>query len=169
MSKANMQKAVSFFRDSIQGIRSGGVSLGLVDSVKVEYYGQPTLVKHLANTGKLGQNIFVDPHDLSITSSLAAKLKSAGFDAYQFSKARIIVNVPPLSGDEKQRVIKQLHKLAEEARISIRNVRKNWRQSLAAMSYSKERIKEMEKEIQEDTDVAIGEIDDLLDSKINNL
>lgn len=159
-----MQKAVDYFRESIVGIRSNTVSPGLIDPIKVDYYGQATPIKHLAQTGKTDQRIFIDPHDLSMIGKITTKLKASGFDAYQFSKQRVIVNIPPISGDERKKIIKQLHKMAEESRVAIRNVRKAWRQSL-----TKEELEGKEKYIQETTDKAIGCIEELLDDKLSAL
>jgi len=162
--KEKMKKAIQNFVNSLVGIRMGTVSCAVIDTVKVDYNGQLTPIKHLAQTGKIQNSIFVEPYDLSIVGKMANTLKENGFTAYVFSKTRIIVIVPPICGEEKERIKKHLAKLAEEARVSVRNIRKNTRQKL-----SKELIKEKEKEIQSITDDFISEIDTILDRRVKSL
>lgn len=159
-----MQKTVDIFRESIVGIRGSTTNVGMIDTIKVDCYGQQMPIKHIALTGKLDRTIFIDPHDTSLVGKITTRLKSSGFDAYQFSKSRILVSVPPISGDEKKKIIKHLNALAEEARVSIRNIRKFCRNAL-----DKESLERVEKQIQKDTDDAISEIDSILRNKVDNL
>lgn len=156
-----MDKTVQVFADSLIGIRLGTVSSGVVDTVRVEYHGQPTPIKHLAQTGKIQNSIFIDPYDLSIVGKICNALKENGFSAYVFSKTRIMINIPLICGEEKIKISKHLAKLAEESRIAIRNIRKNFRQ--------KNKDKDQEKVVQIITDEAISEIDFILDRKIKSL
>lgn len=159
-----MQKTIDSLSNTILGIRGGTVSTGLVDSVKVLAYGQPTLIKHLAITGKNGDSIFIDPYDITLTNQIAKTLADSGLSAYAFSKTRVLVSVPPPSGDQKKEIISRLKKLGEEAKIAIRNIRKKHRQSL-----DKDTLNQKDKEIQEITDSFISIIDNLIDNKIRNL
>lgn len=162
--KTSMEKTVSMFSSSIVGIRAGTVTAGVIDTVKVPYYGQLTPIQHLATTGKTNNGINVDPFDPSIINTISKCLVAAGFNAYVFSKTRIIVSVPPPSGDEKKRIISHLEKLGEETKISLRNIRKNIRQKL-----DKEQLKNSESEIQKITDFYINEVDEIIQMKVNRL
>lgn len=159
-----MDKALGVLYASIVGIHSGTVSAGVVDTVKVPSYGQMTPVKHLAISVKSGNIIQIDPYDPALTHAIAKSLTEAGFNAYAFSKTRVCVNVPPPTGDEKKRIIIHLNKLGEEAKISVRNIRKKYRQSL-----EKEDQKDQDAEIQKITDAYIQEIDDIIKHKTERL
>lgn len=156
-----MDKTVQLFSDSIVGIRLGTVSASVIDTVKVDYHGQLTPIKFLAQTGKIQNSIFVDPYEVSMVGKISNALKENGFPAYTFSKTRIMINIPPVCGEEKTKISKHLTKLAEESRVSIRNIRKNFRQ--------KNKDQDQEKQIQSITDEAISEINAILDRKVKSL
>jgi ribosome recycling factor len=159
--KINMEKAVANLSDSIIGIRGGTTSPGMIDTVKVPCYGQMTPIKHIAFTGKIGDAIHVDPYDASQTNQIAKSLTDAGFSAYAFSKTRVLVSVPPPSGDQKKETIAHLKKLSEDTKIAIRNIRKKFRQ--------KQDSKDLDAEIQKITDSYIAEVDDIINRKIAGL
>jgi ribosome recycling factor len=141
----------------IIGIRGNAITAGMVDTVRVNYYGSSTPIKHLAVTGKVGQTITIEPYDLSLIGQIVTALKSAGFNAYPFSKTRICVNIPIASGEQRDRNILLLRKLGEETKIAIRNLRKKYRKENPDI------------DIQPIIDKYIKEVDSLIDNKINNL
>jgi len=159
--KTYMEKAVENLSNSIVGIRGGTISTGVIDTVKVSAHGQLTPIKHIASTGRIGDAIYVDPYDASQTNHVAKCLVEAGFSAYAFSKTRVLVSVPPPSGDQKKETIAHLKKLAEETRIAIRNVRKKFRQ--------KQESKDLDAEIQKITDSYVVEVDSIIEKKIRGL
>ena len=156
-----MDKSVEVLSHSLVGIRGGTINPGLIDTVKVSYYGQNVPIFQVAQTGRLdNNNIAVDPYDPSMIGPLVTALKANNFSAYQFSKTRVLVSVPPISGEEKEKVKKHLRKLGEEAKIAIRNIRKNYR---------KNSDREEDKKIQEITDHYIKEIDQIIEKKASSL
>jgi ribosome recycling factor len=159
-----MNKTVENLSDSIVGIRGSTITVGVVDTIKVSYHGQLQPIKHIAYTGKNGDAIFIDPYEPELTNQIAKVLKEAGFSAYAFSKTRVVVSVPPPSGDQRKSTIAHLRKLGEEAKIAIRNVRKKQRQQL-----EKESLVIEDKKIQEITDSNIAEIDLIIEGKIKSL
>jgi len=162
--KVLMQKTIENLSDSIVGIRLGTISASVVDTIKVPYHGTMTPIKHLAQTAPGQGGIQIDPFDPSMTNTIANVLASSGMNAYAFSKTRVVVSVPPPCGEEKQKVFSHLKKLAEEAKIAIRNIRKNHRQKL-----SKDDQKELDKEIQKVTDDHISEVDSIINRKIASI
>lgn len=160
-----MEKAVTYFSDQIVGIRWGIVTSGLVDTIKVLYHGQPTPIKHLAHTTKQDNRISVTPHEPMLVGSIEKALKAAGLNAYTFSKTMVVVSTPPPSGEERQRVISHVRKLAEEAKVAVRNIRKKTKQKFPPLSKSE--LQKMEKQLQELTDQYVAEITKLADNKIS--
>jgi ribosome recycling factor len=164
--KVSMSKTIENLTNSIVGIRLGTISAGVVDTIKVPYHGTMTPIKHLAQTFPAGGGaIHIDPYDPTMTGQIANVLASSGLNAYVFSKTRVVVSVPPPSGEEKQKVISHLKKLAEEAKIAIRNIRKNHRQKISA-GLDKEQLQKHDKEIQKVTDDHITEVDSIINGKI---
>lgn len=155
-----MEKAVSFFYEQVRCLRLGTVSTSLVETVKVQCYGNQTLLKHIANCQKTQTGISVEPFDPSLVGPVCVALKAAGFNAYQFSKACVMVSVPPPSGEERQRVHKRIRELGEEAKIAVRQVRQK---------HKKQCDKEEHGQIQKVTDGFVAEIDRIVADKVASI
>jgi ribosome recycling factor len=159
-----MTKAVEFFEDQIRSIRFGCITTGLIDTVRVECYEQKMPIKQIAWTTSEKNRISVAPYDPQLLGAIDRALKKEGFNSYVFSKTQVVVNLPPMSGEDRIKVASQVSKLGEEAKISIRNIRKKFRQALL-----KEEIQESDKALQALTDSKITEIDMLVEFKIESI
>jgi ribosome recycling factor len=159
-----MEKAVGFFADQLIGIRSGAVSPGVIDTVRVEYYGSTVPISHVAATASDQSRVIVRPHDPRRLGAVEKALKQAGFSAHLLSKTQVVVPFSALSGEQRARVIDHVNRLAEEAKVAVRNVRRKYRQNLA-----KEDRRESEGVLQGMTDEAIGRIEELGESKLHSM
>lgn len=156
-----MDKAFEFFHDQIRGIRYGEISTALINTIRVEAYEQRLPLKQLAWTVPDKNNrILVSPYDTALLGAIDRAIRAEGFNSYVFSKTQVVINCPIRSGEDKERVIQQINKLAEEARIVIRNVRKKIRQKTE---------EDIDKPLQKLTDDKIKEINDLIAFKIKSL
>lgn len=155
-----MEKAVEFFRDQMRGIRYGEISTGLIDTIRAEAYGQRVPIKHIAWTVPDKNRILVSPYDTQLLGAIDKALKAEGFNSYVFSKTQVVVSLPIRSLEDRDRVVQQINKLAEEARVSIRNIRKKIRQKADA---------NIDKPLQQLTDEKIKEINDLVQLKVDSL
>ena len=155
-----MGKAVEFFHDQLRGIRFGDISTGLIDTIRVDAYSQRLPLKQIAWTAQDKNRILVAPYDVSLLGAIDRALKAEGFNSYVFSKTQVVVSCPVRSGEDKEKVIQQINKLAEEARVVIRNIRKKIRQK------SEEDI---DKPLQKLTDEKINEINSLVTQKEQSL
>jgi ribosome recycling factor len=162
-----MQKPIDVLNNQLKNIHYGGITPSVVDTVRVSCYGQQMPISQIAFTQAVKNNISVAPYDVENLSSINKALQAAGFTSYVFSKTSIMVSVPPPSLEEKEKICSHLKKLGEEAKISVRNIRKNIRQSFA--KNDKESLKKIEKELQMATDEAIEDIDVLIQNKIESL
>lgn len=158
-----MEKALDFFHDQLRGIRWGIVNSGLLDTIRIPMNGQKVPLSHLAWTspGKNGQ-ISVTPHEQNHVGLIANTLKQEGFNAYPFSKTAVVVSAPQRCGEERNKVINHIKKLAEETKISIRNIRKKVRQKAQDVGV-------IDEELQGLTDKAIAEVEDLTNTWINKI
>jgi hypothetical protein len=100
------------------------------------------------------------PYDTALLGAIDKAIKAKGFNSYVFSKTQVVVNSPPRSGQDRERVVAQINKLAEEARVVIRNIRKKTRQKAE---------EDIDKPLQKLTDEKIKEINNLADYKVSNL
>lgn len=150
-----MEKTFENFEDTIRNIRTGTITSSFIDTFKIPYYGQNTPIKHLAHTTNEKGLVMIKPFDLSIIALIEKTLRDAGLNAYLFSKSAIAVSVPPINGEERQKVKNRVEKLGEDAKISIRNIRKQFRKTLEGTEDQK---KQREEEIQKATDAYIDSI-----------
>lgn len=122
-----MQKAVDVFKDALQGLRTGRATPGLVDSVRVNYHGSPTPLKQLANIScPEPQQIVIRPFDQSIVNEIVKGIQSSDAGLAPNSDGRLIrINVPALSTERRRELTQRVGKFAEDARVSIRNIRRD--------------------------------------------
>ena len=122
-----MQKAIGIFQSALQGLRTGRATPGLVDSIRVDYYGSPTPLKQLASISvPEPQQIMIRPFDAGALGEIARAIQSSGIGLSPNNDGRLIrLNVPPLSTERRRQLVARVRELAEEARVSIRNIRRD--------------------------------------------
>ena len=122
-----MEKAVQILHTQLQGLRTGRATPGLVDSIRVEYYGSPTPLKQLANISvPEPQQILIRPFDASVLNNIAKAIQASDVGLSPNSDGRLIrLNIPPLSMERRRQLASRVKELAEEARVAIRNVRRD--------------------------------------------
>jgi ribosome recycling factor len=122
-----MEKAASVFKNALQGLRTGRATPGLVDSVRVNFYGSPTPLKQVANIScPEPQQIVIRPFDATVLNEIVKAIQSSDAGLAPNSDGRLIrINVPPLSTERRREFVTRVGKLAEEARVAIRNVRRD--------------------------------------------
>lgn len=126
-AEERMEKAVDHLKSSLTGIRTGRANPGLVDSVKVDYYGSPTPLKQIANVSvPEPQQIMIRPFDVSSLDEIAKAIQNSDLGMAPNNDGRVIrLNVPALSTERRQQLVGRVKELAEEARVSIRNIRRD--------------------------------------------
>ncbi len=126
-AEERMEKAVAMLQGQMQGLRTGRATAGLVDSIRVDYYGSPTPLKQIANISiPEPQQILIRPFDASSLSNIAKAIQSSDTGLSPNSDGRVIrLNIPALSTERRRQLTSRVKELAEEARVSIRNVRRD--------------------------------------------
>jgi ribosome recycling factor len=126
-AEERMEKALTHLKSNLAGIRTGRAAPGLLDSVKVTVYGSQTPLKQLASVGAPEpQQLVIRPFDTSVIKDIEKAIVASELGLNPQSDGRIIrINIPPLSTDTRKKLVTRIKELAEEARISIRNVRRD--------------------------------------------
>lgn len=126
-AEERMDKAVDVFKGQLQGLRTGRATPGLVDSIRINYYGSPTPLKQCANIScPEPQQIVIRPFDQSILNEIVKGIQSSDAGLAPNSDGRLIrINVPPLSTERRREMVTRINKFAEESRVAIRNVRRD--------------------------------------------
>jgi len=122
-----MEKAIGVLKASLAGIRTGRANPGLVDSLKVDAYGSPTPMKQIASVGAPEPTqIVIRPYDPGTLKDIEKAIQTADLGLNPQSDGRIIrLNIPPLSGEVRRKMVTRIKDLAEEAKVALRNVRRD--------------------------------------------
>ena len=122
-----MEKAISVLKNSLAGIRTGRANPGLVDSLRVEVYGSPTPIKTVATVGAPEPTqIVIRPYDPGTIKDIERAIQASDLGFTPQNDGRIIrLNVPPLSMEVRRKMVARIKDLTEEAKISLRNIRRD--------------------------------------------
>jgi ribosome recycling factor len=126
-AEERMEKAVNVFRDELRGLRTGRATPALVDTLRVEYYGSPTPLKQMAQISTPDpQQIVIRPYDASVLKDIEKAIRSSDLGMSPNNDGKMIrLQVPPMSGEQRQKMVTRIKKSAEDAKVSIRNVRRD--------------------------------------------
>lgn len=122
-----MEKAVNVFRDELRGLRTGRATPALVDSLRIEYYGSPTPLKQLAQISTPDpQSIVIKPFDPGTLKDIEKAIRSSDLGMAPNNDGKIIrLIVPPMSGEQRKKLVTVVKKSAEAAKVSCRNIRRD--------------------------------------------
>jgi ribosome recycling factor len=122
-----MEKAVNVFRDELRGLRTGRATPALVDSLRVEYSGSPTPLKQLAQISTPDpQQIVIRPFDPGCLKDVEKAIRSSDLGMSPNNDGKMIrLTVPPMSGEQRQKMVTRIKKSAEEAKVALRNIRRD--------------------------------------------
>ena len=126
-TEERMEKAVAVLKQALAGIRTGRANPGLVDSLRVEAYGSPTPIKQLATIGAPEPTqIVIRPFDPDTLKDIEKAIQASDLGLNPINDGKLIrINVPPLSGEVRRKLVARIKELSEEAKVAIRNVRRD--------------------------------------------
>ncbi len=166
-----MQKAVEATKNSFNTVRTGRANTSVLDRVMVEYYGTPTPLKSMANIGVPdASTITIQPFDKSSLSLIEKAINMSDVGLTPNNDGSIVrLNIPQLTTERRQEMVKLAAKLAEEGKVSIRNIRRDAVDSVRKQEkkseISKDESRDLQDKIQKKTDKYIAKIDELLAAK----
>ena len=122
-----MDKTIEGLRSNLAGIRTGRANPGLVDSLKVEAFGSAVPMKQLASVGAPDPTqIVIRPYDPSTLKDIEKAIQASSLGFNPQNDGRVIrLNIPPLSSDVRRKMVARINELREEAKVSIRNIRRD--------------------------------------------
>ena len=173
--KERMEKTINSLQNDLKGIRTGRANASILDGIKVEAYGSNMPLKQVGNvTTPDAKTIMIQPFDKALIGDIEkAILKSdLGFNPFNES-GNIRIVVPELTKERREELKKGVRHRGEEAKISIRNIRRDEndkiKKELKDKTITEDESKNQEKKIQTDTDSYIKKVDELIGSKEKEL
>jgi ribosome recycling factor len=166
-----MEKAIDSLRHDLMSIRTGRATPALVEHLKVEYYGMLTPLLQLASISvPEPQQLLIRPFSKGDIMAIEKAIAKSDLKLTPNSDGQQIrLIIPPLTEDRRRELTKMVAKRGEEARVSIRNVRRDAIHDLREMEkesmISEDELEQGEKKLQEKTDGSIKHVDDILREK----
>lgn len=170
-AETDMQKALEAFKVELGKLRTGRANSSLVEGVKVDYYGNETALKHVANiVVSDARTITITPWEKNLVKIIEKAIASAGLGLNPISDANLVrVPIPPLTEERRKEMAKTVRSIAENARIATRNIRRDKMDKLKDLLKKKEIDEDQERRtaesVQKITDKFVGEIDKLVVTK----
>ncbi|MEJ7846978.1 MAG: ribosome recycling factor [Pyrinomonadaceae bacterium] len=170
-TKPKMDAVVEDFKRKISNVRTGRATVGLLDAVMVDYYGTPTPLSQMASIAvPEPQMLTVSPWDATQMNAVEKAITAANLGLSPSNDGKVIrLTVPALNEERRKQFAKQIHEIAEEHRIAVRNVRHSSNDAIKKMAKDKVISEDDERggleEIQKHTNTFIAKIDELAKNK----
>lgn len=165
------KSAISAFKRELQKVRTGRASGSLLEGVMVDYYGSKTALSHLGQiTAPEARLILIQVYDSGAVSAVEKAIQSAGLGFNPSREGNTIrIMVPPLTEESRKELVRVLHKMAEDIRVSIRNHRRDALDKVKKLEkdsvLTKDDSKRAQDRIQKLVDTYIDEVDKMLKAK----
>ena len=168
-----MNKALEVLRKELATLRTGRASLGMLDGIMVDYYGTPTPLSQVANMAVPDpRQITIQPWEAKMLGEIEKAILKSDVGLTPSNDGKIIrLSIPALTEERRQQIVKHAKKLAEDARVAVRNIRRDVNDEIKKKSkdkdahVSEDEVKKLQEDIQKSTDSYIKKIDELLAHK----
>jgi len=170
-TSARMERSIEAFRKELGKVRTGRASFSLLDGVKVDYYGTLTPLQQVGTLSvPESRLITVTPWDTKLIGPIEKAIQASGLGLNPSSEGKTVrIPIPPLTEERRRELAKVVRKMAEDARVAVRNVRREAIEKLKGREKRKEIsedvVKRGQERIQKETDAHVKKIDDILKSK----
>ncbi|BEH10082.1 ribosome recycling factor [Geobacter sulfurreducens] len=169
--KSHMEKSVESLRREYQKVRTGRANTGLLDEIRVDFYGNPSPLNQVATLAvPEPRTITIQPWEAKMISVIEKAILNANLGFTPSNDGKLIrISLPPLTEERRKEIVKSLKKTAEDAKIAIRNIRRDAIDGLKKLEkdkkISEDDLKRAEKEVQDVTNVFVAKVDEVLAHK----
>ncbi len=174
-AKTRMHKAVEALRHELAAVRTGRANPGIVEHVKVEYYGTPTALNQIATVSAPDARLLViQPYDRTAMGAIEKAILKSDLGLTPTNDGTVIrLSIPPLTEDRRRDLVKHVRKRVEEARVAVRNIRRDVHEHIRRKEHdheiSQDDLHRSETELQKLTDEQVKEIDKVGEEKEQEL
>jgi ribosome recycling factor len=163
--KARMEKALGDLQHDMASIRTGRASLGILDHIRVDYYGTPSPLNQIANLHVPEPSLItIQPWDVSQIGAIEKSIRASDLGLNPSNDGKIIrLPIPPLTQERRKELVKKLHAGVEHHKVAVRNIRRDGNDAVKKLVKDKKATEDDEKrafdEIQKMTDGYLGKMD----------
>ena len=166
-----MDKTISVFEENLSEVRAGRANPAILNKVKIDYYGTPTPINQVAGVSvPEARLIVIQPWDMSILKEIEKAILASDIGINPNNDGKVIrLAFPELNEERRKELVKEIKKIAEEAKVAVRSVRRDGIETAKAEqkegNMTEDELKQAENDIQKLTDKAVEEIDKILENK----
>nr|WP_041397263.1 ribosome recycling factor [Spirochaeta africana] len=170
-AESRMKKSIKALEEEFAAIRTGRASTALFDKIMVEYYGTPTPLNQVATVSTPeARLVVIQPWDKSALGDIEKAIQKSELSLNPNNDGKVIrINIPPLTEDRRKEIVKSAKQIAEQAKVAIRNIRRDANDQLKQQQKDGEISEDEEKRLQDDvqklTDTYTKQISQMLDAK----
>ncbi len=170
-AETKMKKTIDVLAGEYTSIRAGRANPAVLDKIMVDYYGAPTPIQQLAAVSVTeARTLTIQPWDLSVIGAVEKAIQSSDLGINPQNDGKVIrIIFPPLTEDRRKEIVKDVSKLCEDSKVSVRSIRRDAIDKLKKMKKSSEitedDLKDGEKKMQDITDKYCKIIDDMTSKK----
>ena len=169
--KEKMEKSISVYSERLAEVRAGRANPAILNKVKIDYYGTPTPINQVAGVSvPEARLIVIQPWDMSILKEIEKAILASDIGINPNNDGKVIrLAFPELNEERRKEIVKDIRKMAEEAKVSIRAIRREGMDTAKSeqkeVIMTEDELKNAENEIQKMTDKKIEEIEQILEKK----
>lgn len=167
-----MEKAIENLEHGLAAIRTGRANPAILDHIKVDYYGSPTPINQMAGVSVVeGRQLVIKPYDKGIIKQMSTALNTSDLGYPIQNDGDVLrINIPPLTEDTRKTLCKDAHKIGEEAKIAIRNVRRDANElAKKDKELTEDSKRDCETQVQKLTDKFSKNIEEIVKNKTNEI
>ena len=167
-AQEKMGKSVESLRDSLVTLRTGRANPAMLSGLMIDYYGSPTPVNQVSSISvPEPRQLLIKPYDKNDVKNVVAAINASDLGLNPINEGVCIrLIIPVLTEERRKEIVKQAHKYAEEAKVAVRNIRRDYMDILKIDdSYSEDLLKRAQDDVQKVTDEATKSIDNILAEK----
>lgn len=164
---SRMDKAIDSLNRELTTVRTGRANPTILDRVSVDYWGDMTPVNQVANISVVeGRQLVVKPYDRTTLKAIERAILEADLGLNPQNDGQIIrIVIPPLTEERRKEFVKQVSKMAEQAKVAIRNIRRDANDSIKKGDFPEDEEKRATEKIQKTTDEYIKKIEEIAKAK----
>jgi ribosome recycling factor len=173
--ESKMKKAVEVLHDDLKAVRSGRASTGLVENIKADFYGTPTPLKQMATLAAPQVDmIVIKPFDPASIKEIEKAIKASDLSIAPILDGKVIrLNIPALSGERRKQLVQQAKQAGEQAKVGIRNIRRDANKHLEKQQKDKliteDDLKNGKKQADDITKKYTDKVDELIKNKSDEI
>lgn len=169
-SQKKMDVSLDHLRADLSKLRTGQASLSILDGVRVDFYGTPTPLSQVGTMGVEGQSLTIQPWDASILKDIEKAIQNSGLGLNPANDGKMIrLVIPPLTTERRQQLVKVLKTNAEDCKVAIRNIRREFNDKIKASEkqheVSEDDSRKAQEKMQKATDGHIAKADQIAQAK----